>query len=85
MLLLADALEKQGKKRESIQILERASRLDDYRGQALRRLVNDALSKENFEKAYQNLSLLQDEGFDLEIAETLRQLERILSTKQPKN
>ena len=81
MLLLADALTKQSKHQEAILILERASRLTDYRKQALRLLINDALANERFDDAYQRLSLLQDEGFDSEIAETMRQIERILTTQ----
>ena len=82
MLLLADALGKQNQNAEAVLILERASRLEDYRKQALRLLVNDALSKEKFDDAYQKLSLLQDEGFDPDIAETMRQLERILASQR---
>ena len=81
MLLLADALSKQDQGAEAVLILERASRLEDYRKQALRLLINDALSKEKFDNAYQKLSLLQDEGFDPEIAETMRQLESILASQ----
>ncbi len=81
MLLLADALTKQNKSQEAVLVLERASRLTDYRKQALRLLINDALSNERFDDAYQKLSLLQNEGFDPEIAETMRQLERVLANQ----